>query len=492
MPLNTARNIKIISLITTIIFCITQTAIAKEYRVSSVEDIHSTMRHANPGDTLIMRSGDWHNAKINITGHGTKKQPIILKSDSPGSVTLTGQSFLSVNGSHITVSGLLFKNGYLPHGHVVRLQGKHHRFTNSAIVEYNPPEINTRFFWVSLFGQGHRVDNNHFSGQNHSGVTTVVWLKGESPGHHLINANYYGQRPRGNANGFETIRIGAGKNSNVNAHVIVEGNLFDEVDGEIEIISNKSNDNIYRFNTFLKSAGTLTLRQGKRCLVSGNFFIGKNKKGTGGIRIVGESHKINNNYIEGTSGRAGGAISITAGTAKENKDTLTLYPQVNDVEIAFNTVVNNTGPALILDAGFGSKKRHLFAKNINISNNIFHNTTSDSPLIKGPLNDSIQWSSNIVFGSILGYESMEGLRTVDPEFNISDGLLRPENNTVTQTELLIKHSKLNIDIDGQARAKPYNIGADQQSNDAIIYRPLTQKDVGPSWVVNTSSTISVE
>lgn len=146
--------------------------------------------------------------------------------------------------------------------------------------------------WLSLNGSHHRVDHNAFTGQNHIGVTNVVRLAGKSNGHHRIDHNYYGQRAAGDGNGYETIRIGTGANSHVDAHTIVEHNVFEELDGEIEIISNKSNKNIYRFNTFRNSSGTLTLRQGNQCLVDSNFFLGdyrngKGKKGVGDVRVIG-------------------------------------------------------------------------------------------------------------------------------------------------------------------------------------------------------------
>jgi hypothetical protein len=46
-----------------------------------------------------------------------------------------------------------------------------------AIVNYNPKDPGTRYFWVSFFGQNNRIDHTRFTGQNHSGVTIVVWRK---------------------------------------------------------------------------------------------------------------------------------------------------------------------------------------------------------------------------------------------------------------------------------------------------------------------------
>ena len=128
----------------------------------------------------------------------------------------------------------------------------------------------------------------------------------------MIDNNHFADRPEGNSNGFETIRLGTSAESLSSSFTTVENNLFENLDGEIEIISNKSGDNIFRNNTFRESSGTLTLRHGDNNLVTGNFFIGEGKDGSGGVRVVGENQTIVNNYFEGLDGRADGAISISA------------------------------------------------------------------------------------------------------------------------------------------------------------------------------------
>ena len=59
-----------------------------------------------------------------------------------------------------------------------------------------------------------------------------------------------------------------------------------------EIISNKSCKNTYSDNGFYECKGTLTLRHGNDCLVTGNYFIGNNISQTGGVRIIGENHVV--------------------------------------------------------------------------------------------------------------------------------------------------------------------------------------------------------
>jgi len=245
------------------------------------------------------------------------------------------------------------------------------RFTNSQIVDYNPSDVNTRYFWVSLYGQNNRVDHNTFSGQNHSGVTVVVWRDNSDPDFHLIDNNHFVDRPEGNANGFETIRIGTGAESLSDSFTTVEYNLFERTDGETEIISVKSGRNTIRYNTFLESAGTLTLRQGNNSVIVGNHFIGNGKDGSGGLRVIGQGHIVANNYFEGLDGRSGGAISISAGSIDPAPPG---YAQVRDAVIAHNTIINVNGAAIFFSDGLGTGSgdglRNVLAENVTIANNL--------------------------------------------------------------------------------------------------------------------------
>jgi poly(beta-D-mannuronate) lyase len=154
---------------------------------------------------------------------------------------------------------------------------------------------------IGLRHSKNRIDHNYFKGKTHQGTMLVVWLNGE-PAEHRIDHNYFGPRPDRKKNGAETIRIGTSEWWRTNARTIVEDNYFYGCDGEVEIISNKSCENIYRRNTFVECAGTLTLRHGDRASVYGNFFFGNGKRRTGGVRIIGEGHLVYNNYFQDLTG----------------------------------------------------------------------------------------------------------------------------------------------------------------------------------------------
>lgn len=387
---------------------------AKSYSVNSASEIHRLMKKLNPGDEVLLAEGLWNNQHIKFVARGTAEKPILLKAETPGKTILTGNSFLYVDGTHVHIQGLHFYKGQLKKGHVIRLSGHHHQLVNSAVVDYNPEAKDTRYFWLSLYGSHHKIHHNYFAGQTHSGVTNVVWLKERGDGYHTFSYNHYGPRRYGKANGFETIRIGTGKSSHLTANTLVEHNLFDACDGEMEIISNKSNGNVYRFNTFNQSAGTLTIRQGKGVVVAHNHFVGQNKRGTGGVRVIGTDHLVYGNHFEGLGGRAEGVLSLTAGTSMGPGKSLTLYPQVKRVLISANRIKNSLGSYVALEAGLGAKGRKLHPQAVYFSHNYFEQTNPKAPLIKGAFNASIQWLNNIAITPESGYPEQSGLKVVEP------------------------------------------------------------------------------
>lgn len=388
---------------------VSSVSLAETYTAENAKELKKYARKLKPGDELVLAEGDWHNQEISIKVKGTEDAPITIRASVPGKTRFTGKSSLVLDGKYGVLSGLLFTEGYLNEGDVITLEGEHHRITSSAIINYSAPDMDTRYHWLTLRGDHHRVDHNHFEGQNHSGVTLVVRLDEKKAGHHHISHNYFGPRITGNGNGFETIRIGTGSYSGVRANVIVEHNLFEGCDGEMEIISNKSIGNTYRFNTFLKSAGTLTIRQGSEVVVAHNHFIGEGKNATGGVRVIGTEHLIYSNRFESLGGRADGVLSITAGTVLEKGKKLTSYPQVQNVIVAGNQLSDNRGPAIALHWGLGKKGKVLEAENLLFIDNLFDASMSGSPLIDGNENDRIHWSNNIYSARSLGYPPQQGL-----------------------------------------------------------------------------------
>jgi poly(beta-D-mannuronate) lyase len=348
-------------------------AVGAEYLASNASQITAALAVAGPGDVVVMADGVWTNQSITFADNGTSTSPVTLRAQTPGQVILNGASKLSINGNWLVVDGLRFEAGALTGGSIINLSGNNLRLTNTAIIDYNPPAITTEVDWVTVNGQDNRVDHNYFKNHNSIGQTLEVRHTAGVPNRARIDGNYFADRPAGNGNGWETIRIGLSGVATSNSFSVVENNLFERVDGENEAISNKSSNNIYRYNTFRDMRATLTLRHGNDSTVEGNFFLGENQEGSGGVRVIGQRHKIINNYFSGVDDNGGGAIAINRGQIDAEA---TGYQSVRDVVIAHNTIVNTLGAMVRFDAG--ASDRPLLAENVTVANNVFR---SNGPAI---------------------------------------------------------------------------------------------------------------
>ncbi|MEM1098916.1 MAG: polysaccharide lyase 6 family protein [Planctomycetota bacterium] len=452
---------------------------AAEFLVNNATELTQTLGQVSPGDTIVLADGVWTDQYLRFNTDGTANAPVTLRAQTPGQVVLNGNSRLEISGDHLVVDGLRFDGGALSEGqHIVRFRGSNgdatnSRLTNTAILNYNPTDINTRYFWVSLYGENNRVDNNTFVGQSHSGVTVTVWRDG-SVDNHRIDQNLFADRPEGNGNGFETIRVGTSTDSLSDSRTIIENNLFHATDGETEIISVKSGDNDLRYNTFLESAGTLTLRHGEGNRVDGNFFLGNNKNRTGGVRVIGADQSVTNNYLADLDGRANGGIVLTGGV--DNGPLNGYFPVVN-ATIAHNTIVNISDAAIKLDDGIGSSDRTILPADVTIANNLINDADVAFEGVEGP---NFTWTGNLVHDATLGVSARPGITQADPQLVLgADGLWRPDAGSPAIDAATAGFAT--FDMDGQARVGLADIGADEVSNAAIVRKPLTRDDVGVDW-----------
>lgn len=400
---------------------------AAEHRVGTLEELNAAIKAAEPGDQIVLRDGPWRDVDILFEADGSADRPITLRAETPGKVIVSGRSRLRIAGSWLVVAGLLFDGASYP-GDLIAFRrdpkklSDNCRLTDTIIIDCDGPDRAVSTRWVSLYGRDNRVDHCGLEGKTGLGPTLVVWVVDGQEARHRIDHNHFGQRPPLGQNGGETIRVGTSDVSMTAARVVVESNLFEKCDGEAEIISNKSCENIYRDNTFLRCSGALTLRHGNNCVVEGNIFLGWRAKGSGGVRIIGEGHKVINNYfadLEGTNARA--AISIMNGIPDS---PLAGYFPVKGGLIASNTVIDCRETLVIgLDGGPNAT---VPPEGCEIANNLF---IGDRP----PLIDqrarpiAFRWRDNLASGGA-ARDLPEGVDAA--EIKLSPGphdLLRPSS-----------------------------------------------------------------
>lgn len=308
-------------------------------------DLPEALERAMPGDTILIKDGIYADVELALSGRGTAGAPIVVLAENPGNVFIEGKSCLHLGGEYVEINGLLFRNGYSPAKAVIEYRnGKevanHCRITNCAISYFNPSERSKGGNWVLLYGQNNRFDHNSLVGKLNMEVTLAVILDGEQnqQNAHRIDHNYFGLRPILGSNGGETIRVGTSQQEMASSNTCIEDNIFEHCNGEVEVVSIKSCDNIVRHNLFLECSGLLALRHGNRNLVEGNFFIGNGKDNTGGIRVVNEGHTIRGNLFYRLAGdRFFAALGIMNAVPNSLPNR---YHPVKDVEISNNRFID--------------------------------------------------------------------------------------------------------------------------------------------------------
>lgn len=283
---------------------------AREIPVPNPAELDALSRNAQPGDVFMLASGTFADVGLRFRATGTAEQPITVRAAVSGQTILTGGSSLKIGGSHLRVEGLHFRQPGTKVSEVIQLRidsknlASHCTLSHMAITADPEAPQAKDCKWLSIYGSNNTIKSCTFTGKTSGGTTVVVWLPedGSESGHHVIENCHFGPRPRLGKNGGESIRVGDSSTSHLDAHCLVTGCLFQQCNGETEIISNKSCSNRYLGNTFLECEGTLTLRHGHRCLVEGNIFIGNGKRLTGGIRVIGEDHTIRGNWLENLEG----------------------------------------------------------------------------------------------------------------------------------------------------------------------------------------------
>ena len=332
--------------------------------VSTNSELQNAISNAQAGTIIELADGTWNDVQISINVNATESQPCIIKAQNPGSVFFEGRANISIGGSYIIFEGIIFQNasGLISSSSriepVIEFRDTSNNDCVNCIVRnikidsYNGTSAQEEdvFKWIIIYGEYNEVSYSSFIGKNGVGSIINDNHNNSTPDYSKIHHNYFADRiPVNNdVNGLndqDAIRIGVSTTSLSDSFTEVYDNFFNNWSGEVEIISNKSGSNKYYNNTFRDYQGTLTLRHGNNTEVFGNYFFGNNNSFSGGVRVIGEDHKVYNNYFEGLRYRkpsgsgssATGALNVMNGL--ENSP-LSGYYQVKNVQVVNNTLVN--------------------------------------------------------------------------------------------------------------------------------------------------------
>lgn len=467
--------------------------------VSTADELSEAITKAQPGDEIIMANGVWSDVEIRFTGTGTESRPITLRAETAGEVFIEGTSDLKLAGEYLVVKGLHFRNGASPASSPViefrtdkKTNAFHCRVTECVIEDFNKAQRNMTDLWVRFSGRHNQLDHCYLAGKSNRGPTVRVDLEGNESikNYHQITNNHFGPRPPKGGPSAETIQIGNSYTSMAPSYTLVADNLFEYCNGEVEVISSKSNFNEFRNNVFYKSEGSLVTRHGNYCTLDGNYFIGdENSENIGGIRLIGTGHWVTNNYfyqLKGENFRA--PLAVMNGIPKSPQNR---YIQVTDVVVAYNSWIDCVAP---MHFGVGSnvdQREVLPASEIRserpirttVANNLIYNSEADAvPVIAHDKLDGINFQNNVINNHGEPFEAVEGLTSQSFEVaEIGSDIYAPSSPVSTDSIYMgFEFETIANDLFGKSRASENAIGA---VTGTVASAPdiMDKSQYGPSW-----------
>jgi len=445
-----------------------------------------------PGDIIELADGQYDTGGISIQDiGGTSSQPIIIRAANQGQAILAGESYFNLRrAEHMQIEGFYFTSDQYT---VVKLEACNNiRITRNTFQITESEGENGKWVYIggvwddaTLLSHHNRIDQNTFRDKHQLGNFITIDGGDNVSQHDRIDHNYfYNIGPR-HDNEMEAIRVGWSQLSLTDGFTVIEYNLFEDCDGDPEIISIKSCKDTVRYNTIKSSQGTVSLRHGDGSVVHDNFFLGEGKEGTGGVRIYARNHKIYNNYFEGLTGsRWNAAITLTNGDT--DTGSLSAHWRIDNVAICHNTLVNNYSN-IEIGYGYADNSWSREPRNVTMANNLVVGSQKDLiEIINEPTN--FTWSGNIMYqqGAFgIGMEAaVNEINVVDPLLSNAntDSLWLLSDTSPAIDAALVNYLSISEDVQGQARSAANDVGADEYSSTPPARRPLTIDDVGPDAV----------
>jgi arylsulfatase A-like enzyme len=469
------------------------------YTASDVTGIYKYIDLLQPGDTLSLDNGIYSNIQLILKQSGTPGDLIFIKAKNPGKVFFTGDAKVELRGDYLVLNGICFKNGarditqWESHGPgLVAVYGSHDRVTQCAFDAFD--EANSAYITTSIPADGRvpqydRIDHCSFVNKitfdqvinlNNSRHPVKKEGSGGRPMYHRVDHCFFSNPKKpGNAGG--AIRIGYYRNDT--GRCVVDSNVFMRQDSEPEIITGKSQQNVYYANTFLNCQGTLNFRHGDQQVAINNFFITTdNKYEYGGMFIWGSRHVVANNYFDlkrTIDSRGNAAVYLNPG-AKDSEHALAF-----DILIVNNFFKNVNGYAINFVPLAQRREQfckefgytYQFVNNITLKNNVFYSDKySIYPFFKDTLGGDYHnnvWVNNFIYGKPIGINRQKGM-SVNPFhlLNVHDHTYSPH--------LSIKYQA--ISVSDVPNIPGIHLRLDSLMNRPITGEPLTWKDAGPSWM----------
>ena len=432
--------------------------------LTTAKQLKEQLPVALPGDTFMLADGNYELSWLKLENvQGSEEAPIVVQAQNLlGAKVIKSGCITLINCAYMEFRGLDFDMAAT--SSFFKLQGANHiRITHNRFQMSVDKEGQTSK-WILIgdlwedntSSSGYnRVDYNLFLNKGDGGALIVIDGAHGTPGgitvHDRIDHNIFRNIGPRVSNEKETVRIGVSDLSMDSSYTVVEYNLFEDCDGDPEVVSVKSCCNTVRNNTFRRCLGTLCLRHGFNNTAEDNIFLGEGKTalyeeetiGCGGIRIYGKDHTVRNIYMEGLTGNKWDpAIALTNGDATNTVSASSKHFLPENVLISGNTFVNC---ASTLEVGFTNNDKYSkkpkscrFEDNTIIANQqpiTIHTAMSSSNITYS--NNAVYLAENVELG--MSYTASQfTLLAAPPTLPSLDGRIMTDQNAgpYAETEVI--------------------------------------------------------
>ena len=511
LPAPGVRAITRTLVLASLVFATASAARAVTRHVYSGSDFNALPTLA-AGDIVICHDGVYANVSKTISGSGTASNPIRIYAENLGGVAFSGSTSITISGAYIVFAGFKFDGNTAAGGSpstdkssILQLASgsSHCRVTNCMIRNYDANAVSGRtYYWFMVRGYNHTIEYNSIEGKTTLGASIVFDMPEGSgtkttPRNHLFRFNYMGPRTVIGSNGYEGIRAGVSSQQGYSLASTFEFNYFYRTiygAGEPEAVSNKSSNNVYRYNTFREVRGQITLRHGDNCTVEGNFFFGAGLSDAGGVRVIGQNHLVRNNYfqdVDGTGTTA--AVVVYKGDANwPASDDSSGNEAAHNAKIFHNTFVNCEQP-IYIGGGSGTVN----PTGVQLRANAVQSASSDSNVFRfGYSTSAVSFGSNIVYHASGNYGTT-GLPGVtygaSPglALNSSLGYWIPPSGSNVVNAAANTVPGTGLDVRGLTRPSTgKDVGCYEVQASGTGLTPMERGDVGPAYYGGPAGTFT--
>ena len=229
------------SISTILLFALCNIVSAQQY-FTDVDDMVEAIHNSSDGGTFIVLDGIYNDFEVSLEIEATAEHPIIIKSETIGGVTLTGESqFVFKKSAYITLEGFVFDGE--DKSTIIKFEGSNNiRISRNVFQLATDADSTAKWIYIGGYWDDKSYPFNFPS--HHNRIDHNIFQNKSRPGHYItvdgnededsekyyqsqydrIDHNYFKNNSPRAVNEQESIRVGWSEMSESSGYTIVEHN----------------------------------------------------------------------------------------------------------------------------------------------------------------------------------------------------------------------------------------------------------------------------